>query len=514
MENNCLVSIIIPVFNASKYIEETIKSIEKQTYKNYEVIFIDDGSSDNSIEIIQKYKLKNSKMKLIKSTHQGVSKTRNIGIKNARGRYLTFLDADDIWLPNKLEEQVNFIRKNNYAFVYCNFKYMSDNGKKVSKEIKAGNKLDYKKALKNTRILTITVMIDLNKVPKELCYMPDIMNEDVATWWKILKNGFTAYGQDEILAYCRQTKNSRSAKKHITSYYRWKLYRKQENLSFLKSLYYFCHYGINAILKRASIKKKLEGNIPKMQVALSTQNLKNDSEVTKLLQDMNLKTDYIIINQTIKNNVDIKNNNVITTCEKGLSKSRNMAINKAKEDIILLADDDVVYQDNYEEILLKAWKKYKNADIVCFYVESRNAKRKTKKMVTGKVGYIRSMRIASFEISFKKKSIQENKLKFNEDFGAGTKNNRGEEQIFLYDAIRKGMKIIFVNKKIGEVKQEESTWFTGYDLDFFKTQGKIFKKMSPKYYKFLVFQYAIRKYFLYNKKVSIKSAIHYMLGKY
>ena len=136
---------------------------------------------------------------------------------------------------------------------------------------------------------------------------------------------------------------------------------------------------------------------------------------------------------------------MITKNEKGLSRSRNTVIENATEDIILIADDDVIYNNRYEEIILKAWNKYKNADIICFYVESKNAKRKIKRMRTGKIGYIRAMRIVSFEISFKKKSIQENKLKFNENFGAGTENNRGEEQIFLYEAIRKGMKVIFVN---------------------------------------------------------------------
>ena len=87
------------------------------------------------------------------------------------------------------------------------------------------------------------------------------------------------------------------------------------------------------------------------------------------------------------------------------------------------------------------------------------------------------------------------KIIFNENFGAGTENNRGEEQIFLYEAIRKGMKVIFVNKKIGEVEQKESTWFAGYNPEFFKIQGKIFKKMSTKYYKILILQYAIRKSF-------------------
>lgn len=257
MECNNLISIIIPVYNAEKYIEETIKSIEKQIYRNYEAIFIDDCSKDRSLEIIQKYQKLNDKIKIIKlEKHEGVSKARNKGIEIAKGRYLTFLDADDIWTSDKLQKQLQFIKQNDYAFVYCNFKYMSDNGKYFSKEIKAGKITDYKRGLGNIRILTITAMIDLNKIPRELCYMPDIMNEDIAVWWNIIKNGYIAYGQDEVLAYYRQTKNSRSSKKYVTAYYRWKLYRKQENLNFFKATYCFIHYCINGILKRTSRMEK------------------------------------------------------------------------------------------------------------------------------------------------------------------------------------------------------------------------------------------------------------------
>lgn len=537
MKNNDLVSIIIPIYNSTNYLEDTLKSVVNQTYKNYEAILIDDGSTDNSMKIAYKFAEKNKKIKIIKVEHQGVSNARNIGIKSANGRYLTFLDSDDVWLPNKLEEQIKFIKENNYEFVYCNFIYMSDNGKKFSKEIKTGNMLNYKKALKDIRILTITAMIDLERIPKELCYMPNTMDEDIATWWKILRNGYVAHGQDKVLAFYRKTKNSRSSKKYITAYYRWKLYRQNENLSLLISINCFIQYVINALKKRANkikftkeemqkemekrhlieiykeIEKQYSIEKNKIQVAISTQNLTNDEEVHNLLKSMNLKTDYIIVNQTNKENISIENKRVITKNEKGLSKSRNTAIEKSTENIILLADDDITYENNYEKIVKNAWDKYKKADIICFYVESKNSKRKTKRMNTGKIGYIKAMRIVSTEISLKKDSIKKVNLKFLEEYGAGAKYNRGEEQIFLYEAIRKGLKIIFVNKKIGEVKQEESNWFTRYNLEYFNIQGEVFKKMSPKYYRILIFQYAIRKYHLYYKEISFKKAIYGMLGR-
>jgi glycosyltransferase involved in cell wall biosynthesis len=259
--------------------------------------------------------------------------------------------------------------------------------------------------------------------------------------------------------------------------------------------------------------KALNSNskINTLQVAVSTQNLTSDAQVENLLNNMNIKNNYLIINQTSKNNIEISNSNVITKNEKGLSKSRNIAIDSAKEDIVLIADDDVIYNDEYEKIILDSWKKYKEADIICFYVESKNPKRPTKKIKTGRIRYIKAMRIASFEISFKKDIIKEKNIKFNENFGAGTELNRGEEQIFLYEALKKNLKIIFVNKQIATVKQEESSWFKNFDERFFTIQGKVFKQMSKKFYFWLCLQYAIRKYFLYKNDISFFRALKCML---
>lgn len=248
-----------------------------------------------------------------------------------------------------------------------------------------------------------------------------------------------------------------------------------------------------------------------IQVLISTQNLQNDEQVNKLLENMNVTSNYLIVNQILNDKCDIKNSKVITKFEKGLSKSRNIAIKNACEDIVLLADDDITYLENYEETILKSYKKYKKADIICFYVESKNKTRKIKRMPTGKVGFIKAMRIASFEISFKRKVIANNNLSFNENFGAGTSLNRGEEQLFLYEALRKNLKILFINKKIANVKQDSSLWFCGFDEKYFIIQGKVFKQLSSKFYVLLCLQFAIRKYLLYRKNISFFRALKCML---
>ncbi len=510
MMNNELISIIIPVYNSKEFLEKTIESIQRQTYSNYEAIFIDDASTDESINILEKNL--NNKFKIIKlKKHKGVSFARNLGIRLARGNFLCFLDADDIWDKHKLEEQIKFIKENDYAFVYSSYRYINNLGDKASKKIEIPLELTYKKALLDTRILTITTMIDLRKIPKRYCYMPNIMHEDMATWWKILRKGYIAFGQNRVLAYCRKSKKSRSSNKLKSMYYRWNLYKNVEQLGKVQSIYCFVNYAINAIRKRSGKMKIYNSNNETLQVLISTQNMQKDEDINKLIKRMNLKTNYLLINQIQTGIINIKNKNVITVQEKGLCKSRNLAVNNAQKGIILFADDDIKYKENYEKIILENYRKYPKADIICFYVRSKNKRRKLKRMHTGKIGYIRAMKIASFEMSCSKDSLLKNNLFFDENFGSGTMNKRGEEQILLYEAIRKKLKIIFVNKEIGEVAQEKSSWFSGYNADFFEEQGRIFKKMSPKYYKILCVQYAIRKYNLYHKEITLKKALNAML---
>lgn len=511
MANKDLITIIIPVYNSSKYIRDTIESIENQTYTNYEAIFIDDCSTDNSRKIIEEYILKNPRFRLIKLSKKiGVARARNIGIRKAKGRYLTFLDSDDIWVKNKLEIQLKYIKENDYEFTYGSYRRINEKGTKITKAIKVKEKLNYEQALLDTRILTITAMIDLNRIPKRYCYMPNLVLEDMATWWKVLKKGYTAHAQKEVLAYYRKVKKSRSSNKMIMIKYRWKLYRKIEKLPLLKSIHCFLHYTVNATLKRLKIYRKIDVKYKDLEVLISTMNLSNNAEVKNLVNKMNITSKYLIVNQ-YGNTTQINDKNVINKREYGLSKSRNIAIANSNSEIILLADDDVCYNSNYDEIVINAHNKYNDADIICFYVESKNKNRRIKRMRTGKIGYLKAMRIVSFEISLKKERLLKSNLKFNENYGAGTKNLRGEETIFLYEALRKGLKVLFVNKKIGEVEQKESTWFSGYNETFFYTQGKIFKEMTPNYYKFLIIQYAVRKYFLYHKKISFARAIKKMM---
>ena len=256
----------------------------------------------------------------------------------------------------------------------------------------------------------------------------------------------------------------------------------------------------------------------KLEILLSTMNRNGAKENVELLNTMNAKINSLTINQITKKEIKKENdmnskNRLISVNEKGLSKSRNMAIKNAKGDVCIFADDDVKYVDDFQKIIENEYNKNKKYDIICFWVESDNKNRRIKRMITSPIGKMRAMRICSFQITFKRERIIEKNMLFNENFGAGTDCDRGEETIFLWECIRKGLKIKFVNKKIAEVSQGESTWFKGFTEDYFIKQGQVFYELSNKFYKFLILQFTIRKYHLYRKNIGLFKAIKLMLPK-
>lgn len=252
MTNDKLVSIIIPVYNAFRFLEETINSIQEQTYSNWEAIFIDDCSSDNSYNLIKKYQKEDKRIKLIKNkTNSGAAVSRNNGIDHAEGDYLCFLDADDKWHPEKLEKQINFMQELNCEFSFTGYQFANEKCNPNGKIVSVPDKINYKQALKNTTIWTSTVMFDMNKLSKEDIHMPNIKRgQDTATWWKVLKKIKYAYGLNEVLSYYRRTNNSLSANKLTALKRTWNLYRNVEHLNILSSFYNFCWYCFNAVRRR------------------------------------------------------------------------------------------------------------------------------------------------------------------------------------------------------------------------------------------------------------------------
>lgn len=246
-----LISIIVPVYNAERFLDQTINTVLDQTYKNWELILVDDKSTDSSVEIINKYIDKNKNIKLIQNKeNSGAAVSRNNGIEVANGRYIAFLDADDLWKKDKLEKQIKFMKEKKCAFSFTGYEFANEDGIGNGKKVIVPEQINYKQALKNTTISTITVMFDLELINRELIKMPNIKSEDTACWWKILRNGYNAYGLNEILSFYRRSKKTQSSNKLKAVKHTWEIYRKQEKLSLLESIYFFFFYVINAIRRR------------------------------------------------------------------------------------------------------------------------------------------------------------------------------------------------------------------------------------------------------------------------
>ncbi len=248
-----LVSIVVPVYNAEKFIIETMETVRKQTYTNWELILVDDISTDKSCQLIEKYQKKYSdkRISLIKLKKKALAAgARNAGVKKAKGRYICFLDADDLWDKHKLEKQVAFMNTHNCAFSYTGYEFADSSGKPLGTKVYIKEILTYKQALKNTTIWTTTVMFDMKKITKKLIEMPNVKSEDTACWWKILRNGYKAYGLNEILSYYRRSEGTLSANKLEAIKRIWNLYRNVENLNIFYSIYNFCYYAMNAVKRR------------------------------------------------------------------------------------------------------------------------------------------------------------------------------------------------------------------------------------------------------------------------
>lgn len=184
-----LVSIITPMYNSEKFIEATIKSVLNQTYQEWEMLIIDDCSTDNSPNIVKSYMQQDSRIKCIKTeTNKGVSNARNLALSKATGQFIAFLDSDDQWNSSKLEKQVNFMLENDYVISFTSYELMDENDKKLNKVIKVPPNVDYRRLLKGNILGCLTVVIDKSKLDFEI-RMSGVRHEDYVLWLSILKKG-------------------------------------------------------------------------------------------------------------------------------------------------------------------------------------------------------------------------------------------------------------------------------------------------------------------------------------
>lgn len=251
MDQEALISIITPVYNAERFIQETIDSVQKQTYQHWELILVDDCSQDQSAEIIRRASQSDQRIKLITlSENSGAAVARNCGLQAARGTYIAFIDSDDQWMADKLSLQLQFMQDHGYVFTYTDLALVDEAGQIIKDKVGVPAHLTYTDLLKNTAIACSTVMINRQAVGD--FQMPLVRKgQDTATWLMLMRERkIEAYGLDRVLNHYRQVASSISANKWGALKRTWHTYYHLEKLGLPKALYYFGHYVWSAIRRR------------------------------------------------------------------------------------------------------------------------------------------------------------------------------------------------------------------------------------------------------------------------
>lgn len=244
-----LVSIITPTYNCGKFIEYTIKSVLMQTYQNWEMLIVDDCSTDQTKEIVEKYVKKDKRIIYFRlDVNSGPAIARNTAMKKANGEYMAFLDSDDLWLPDKLSKQISWMKENNYDVSCTTYEQIDETGNKLGKTVKAIEKTDYNRLLLDCPVGNSSVLYNVSALGK--FEVPNIRKRnDDALWLRILKKEKYIYGMQETLMQYRVRSNSVSSNKLSLIKFHWQLYRDIEHLSILNSIFHICYWGMIKVFR-------------------------------------------------------------------------------------------------------------------------------------------------------------------------------------------------------------------------------------------------------------------------
>ena len=244
-----LVSIITPTYNCGRFIAETIDSVLNQTYQNFEMIIVDDCSTDNTKQIVDNYSVNDPRIKYhCLEQNSGAAVARTTAMALAEGEYMAFLDSDDLWTADKLEKQLKFMQDNNYAFTSTDYEQIDEDGAPLNRVIKTVKKIDYNRLLLDCPVGNSTVIYNVEKMGK--FEVPNIRKRnDDALWLQMLKKEKYIHGMPETLMKYRIRKNSISGNKFKVIKYHWILYRDIEHLSVIRSAFHIAYWCLIKVLK-------------------------------------------------------------------------------------------------------------------------------------------------------------------------------------------------------------------------------------------------------------------------
>ena len=244
-----LVSSITPVYNSERFLAQTVRAIIQQTYKNIEIILVDDCSSDHSRNIIETFAKEHSNIRYIfLPRNEGAAVARNYALNAVNGQYVAFCDSDDIWKPEKIEKEIRWMQKRDADFVFTAIEMIDENGTVIKEKRNVREYVDYNYLLKNTMIATSSVLLDIGRIGT--LQMPNIHSgQDYATWLMLLRNGRIAYGLDEALVQYRKRGNSLSSNKFANPKKVWRIQTELEHISPFNALLNVGFYAWNGVKK-------------------------------------------------------------------------------------------------------------------------------------------------------------------------------------------------------------------------------------------------------------------------
>ena len=245
-----LVSVIIPYFKKRNFIKETLKSVINQSYNYLEILIIYDDTNLNDLEFLQEISKIDKRIKVINNNKRlGAGISRNIGIEHSNGKYIGFLDADDTWEPDKLKNQISFMRKNNYQISHTSY-YIIDEKKKIIGQRKARDLLSINEILKSCDIGLSTVIIEKKVIKDTNTKFPQLVTkEDFVFWLRLMKKNYKFYAYDSNLTNWTNSKNSLSSSVIQKLFDGFKVYNHYMNFNFVKSLYYLICLSLNYLKK-------------------------------------------------------------------------------------------------------------------------------------------------------------------------------------------------------------------------------------------------------------------------
>lgn len=251
------VSVVMPAYNARPYIEAAICSLKEQTYSSWELVVVDDCSDDGTSELLRELAREDDRIHpIFNENNRGAAAGRNAALERCTGKYIAFLDADDIWRPEKLARQTEIIEQTGADIVYCSYAMIDENGTPCYPDFVVDETADFDSMLYKSVFSCSTVLLRRSALADHR-FRTDFYHEDYALWMELLQSGCTAVGITDVLADYRIVKKSRSNDKIKSAWHRWRIYRNCLHMPLFKSINAFAHYAVSGLKKYNALRKEI-----------------------------------------------------------------------------------------------------------------------------------------------------------------------------------------------------------------------------------------------------------------